>query len=599
MNLTNLDECIHVVDDGTSLEKVLQSITESGVQEDAFYVFDVGDIVRKYETFTTKLPRVKPFYAVKCNDNAIVLEVLATLGTNFDCASKGEINKVLDLGIDQSRILFANPAKPASHIRYAATVGVDLMTFDNESELHKVKSLYPNARLVIRVRCDADVAQCPLGLKFGCDILTEAPRLIRAARFLGLEVVGISFHVGSGCDDPPVFRRGIAAARKLFDYATTLGYNFDLLDLGGGYPGNTGTSIDKIADVINLALDEFFPDPSVKVIAEPGRFFVASAFALATNIHSKREVRNSDEKDGSITHVMYYINDGVYGAFNCCLYDHYYPLAIPLKNNGGKLTPSSVWGPTCDSMDQVVENINLPTMNIGDWFMFKDMGAYTMVAATTFNGFPSSKVHAIINEHYWQLLKDHFPLDEDRLVMGNMKFILGLDANGEGQDGVENWGIPVSQTSAMRRQEITMNKSSLPHLKQDNILEHCSPPPSAFLYEFVKLANALVVLSPTAEDGEIEVRISNEGGRTEHTLGDVNGGFKKSRRHFVAIAPSDFQTISSITRCVESSSSFYHQRAGLPQGTSETCLCGLACSATHPNLWRHRDESERLNNGHM
>nr|CAD7587401.1 unnamed protein product [Timema genevievae] len=352
MNLTNLDECIHVVDDGTKLEKVLQSITESGVQEDAFYVFDVGDIVRKYEIFTTKLPRVKPFYesilikpifysitvfalyvflAVKCNDNAIVLEVLATLGANFDCASKGEINKVLDLGINQSRILFANPAKPASHIRHAATVGVDLMTFDNESELHKVKSLYPNARLVIRVRCDADVAQCPLGLKFGCDILTEAPRLIRVARFLGLEVVGISFHVGSGCDDPPVFRRGIAAARKLFDYATTLGYNFDLLDLGGGYPGNTGTSIDKIADVINLALEEFFPDPSVKVIAEPGRFFVASAFALATNIHSKREVRNNDEKDGSITHVMYYINDGVYGAFNCCLYDHYHPTPIPLE----------------------------------------------------------------------------------------------------------------------------------------------------------------------------------------------------------------------------------------------------------------------------
>nr|CAD7200192.1 unnamed protein product [Timema douglasi] len=88
MNLTNLDECIHVVDDGTSLEKVLRNITES----------------------------------------------------------EGEINQVLDLGIDQSRILFAKPTKLASHIRYAATVGVDLMTFDNESELHKVKSLYPDAR---------------------------------------------------------------------------------------------------------------------------------------------------------------------------------------------------------------------------------------------------------------------------------------------------------------------------------------------------------------------------------------------------------------------------------------------------------------------
>ncbi|CAG2054520.1 unnamed protein product, partial [Timema podura] len=400
MNLSKLDECIHVMDDEISLKKVLQSITESGAQEEAFYIFDVGDIVRKYEIFTTKLPRVKPFYAIKCNDTAIVLKVLATLGSNFDCASKAEINKVLDLGVEKSRIIFANPTKYASHIRYAATVGVELMTFDNEAELHKVKSLYPNARLVIRFRCDAEVAQLLLGAKFGCDITTEAPHLIRVAHFLGLEVVGVSFHVGSGCEDPPVFRRGIAAARKLFDYASTLGYNFNYLDLGGGYPGNTGTSFDKIADVINLALEEFFPDPSVKVIAEPGRFFVASAFALATNIHSKREVRNNDEKDGSVTHVMYYINDGVFGAFNCVANPNNHPVPIPLKSHDGKLTPSSIWGPTCNSLDQVVENINLPTMNIGDWLMFKDMGAYTLVAATTFNGFPCSKVHALINKHY-------------------------------------------------------------------------------------------------------------------------------------------------------------------------------------------------------
>nr|CAD7459282.1 unnamed protein product [Timema tahoe] len=509
MNMTNLDECIHIVDDGISLEKVLRSITEFGVQEDAFYVFDVGDIVRKYEIFTSKLPRVTPFYAVKCNNKTIVLEVLAALGANFDCASKGEINQVLDLGIEQNRILFAKPTKLASHIRYAATVGVDLMTIDNEDELHKVKSLYPNARwpprLIIRVRCDANVAQCPLGAKFGCDIITEAPRLIRAARFLGLEVVGISFHVGSGCEDPPVFRRGIAAARNLFDYASTLGYNFDYLDLGGGYPGNTGTSIDKvrfiirirsqlslrrwsfsfdmemqshgnkwlssrtfivlqfyfrkrfIADVINLALEEFFPDPSVKVIAEPGRFFVASAFALATNIHSKREVCNN-EQDDSVIHVMYYINDGVYGAFNCVSNDNYHPIPVPLKSIGGKLTSSSIWGPTCDSMDQVVKNINLPTMNIGDWIMFKDMGAYTIVGATNFNSFPHSKVKAIINKHYWLLLKDHLSLAEVRIATGNMIFRLGLDENGERQDGVENWSC---------YQELTVDKSKLLHLKED------------------------------------------------------------------------------------------------------------------------------------
>ena len=96
-------------------------------------------------------------------------------------------------------------------------------------------------------------------MKFGCDPIYEAPALLRLARLLDIDVVGISFHVGSGCQDPPVFNRAIAHAKSLFDLAIDIGFKPYLLDLGGGYPGNKGTSIDKIADVINHALDEYFP----------------------------------------------------------------------------------------------------------------------------------------------------------------------------------------------------------------------------------------------------------------------------------------------------------------------------------------------------
>lgn len=102
--------------------------------------------------------------------------------------------------------------------------------------------------MVIRIRCDAEVAQCQLGMKFGCDPEIEAPHLLQVARDLGIDVVGISFHVGSGCRDPPVFRKAIAASRKLFDYAALLGFHFNLLDLGGGYPGGHGTSISEVKD---------------------------------------------------------------------------------------------------------------------------------------------------------------------------------------------------------------------------------------------------------------------------------------------------------------------------------------------------------------
>lgn len=88
MKLTNLDDRIHILDGETSPSMVLREICESGVQEDAFYVCDIDDMIFKYKQWKVLLPRVQPHYAVKCNDSTIVLEVLAALGTGFDCASK-------------------------------------------------------------------------------------------------------------------------------------------------------------------------------------------------------------------------------------------------------------------------------------------------------------------------------------------------------------------------------------------------------------------------------------------------------------------------------------------------------------------------------
>lgn len=477
MKLTNLDERIHVLDGNSDVWKVVRDIAESGVQEEPFYVCDIGDVVRKHKEWKLKLPRVEPHYAVKCNDSLTILEVLAALGTGFDCASKGEIKKILDLGVIPSRIIYANPAKPASHIRYAANCGVDMMTFDNECELHKIKSLFPTAKLVIRIRCDAAIVQCELGMKFGCDAVIEAPRLLKVAHSLGLEVVGVSFHVGSGCGDPPAFRRAISAARMVFNFAESLGYNLNLLDIGGGFPGNKGSSIDKIADVVNSALEEYFPDPEVRVISEPGRFYVASAFTLATNIHSKREVPINDE----LAHIMYYINDGVYGSFNILLYDHAKVTPLPLNAHMGKLVPSSIWGPTCDGLDQVIEEALLPVMSIGDWIIFEDMGAYSLPVAGTFNGFPIPKVHVVVDESVWYMLKDVLPVNEDHFVMGNTLAIkrIGLD---DGQ--MEDWAIQLSPRPTLCHQELGFESGSS---MEEGVVDHSSTPASPFRFDYVEV----------------------------------------------------------------------------------------------------------------
>lgn len=88
MKITNQDERVHVLDNSSNVWSVVESIAMSGVQEEAFYVCDIGDIVRKHRLWKKNMPRVEPHYAVKCNDSLTVLETLAALGTSFDCASK-------------------------------------------------------------------------------------------------------------------------------------------------------------------------------------------------------------------------------------------------------------------------------------------------------------------------------------------------------------------------------------------------------------------------------------------------------------------------------------------------------------------------------
>lgn len=334
---------------------------------------------------------------------------------------QSEIAKVLDLGVETDRIIFANPAKQVSHIRYASAVNVRAMTFDNESELYKVKEHHPTARMVLRIRCDAKKVQCPLGIKFGA-FPKDAPRLMALARQLDIDLVGISFHVGSGCDEPEVFERCIVIGRQLFDLAARdYGYNMTVLDLGGGYPGNRGSSINKIASIVNDSLDRYFPDGcGVDIIAEPGRYYVASAFTLATRIHGRRELTSDDENGSSnVTSYFYYINDGVYGSFNCMLYDHAEVTPLLLDSRSGPDYTCSIWGPTCDGLDRIAANAQLPLMDVGDWLIFEDMGAYTLAAAGCFNGFPVPKVFPVVQPHTWLYLKERAPYTEAHFTMGS------------------------------------------------------------------------------------------------------------------------------------------------------------------------------------
>ncbi|KXX78678.1 Ornithine decarboxylase [Madurella mycetomatis] len=387
------------------IENIDHEFCEPG-EEDTFFVADLGEVYRQHLRWKLNLPRVKPFYAVKCNPDPKLLQLLSALGNGFDCASKAEIEQVLRLGVEPSRIIYAQPCKTNSYVRYVANQGVRQMTFDNADELRKIARLFPEAELYLRILTDDSSSLCRLSLKFGAS-LDSTDSLLALARELGLNVVGVSFHVGSGASDPGAFLKAVQDAHVVFQQAASHGFSLKTLDVGGGFCSDN--SFERMAGVLRSALDEYFPAHSgINLIAEPGRFYASSAFTLACNIIARRTIQDDTVREAS---YMVYVNDGLYGNFSSIMFDHQHPVAKVLRSGGRTLydTPAaeatdavngagieySIWGPTCDGIDRITESIRFPIqLDVGDWLYFEDMGAYTKCSATTFNGF--SNDHDVI-----------------------------------------------------------------------------------------------------------------------------------------------------------------------------------------------------------
>ncbi|POW02422.1 hypothetical protein PSTT_11791 [Puccinia striiformis] len=389
--------------------------------ENAFYVCDLAYVYRQYLRWKHALgDRVEPFFAVKCNPDKLVLKLLAKLGTGFDCASHAEIEMILKLGVQSDRIIYANPCKAGSFIRHAAQKNVEMMTFDNQEELDKVAKFHPNAKMVLRILTDDSGSLCRLGEKFGAP-LENVKNLLERAKELGVNVIGVAFHVGSGCSNPDLYIDAVSRAKWTFEIAQELGFEFNFLDVGGGFGDE---NFDLLVDGLITGLDKYFPvGCGVRVIAEPGRYFVTRAFELATNIIARRKAplvlpKSDDLIQQETPLTMYYINDGVYGAFNCIIFDHQVvePKVLTLggvfygeglRKQDTRRTYDAIIIRERDGLFnrfdlykcrlllfELSSNSLLPVRRlvIGDWLRWPNMGAYTICAASQFNGFLISKV---------------------------------------------------------------------------------------------------------------------------------------------------------------------------------------------------------------
>ncbi|MGD9968335.1 MAG: type III PLP-dependent enzyme [Hyphomonadaceae bacterium] len=332
------------------------------------------------EWFRTHFPG-EVFYAVKANPSEWVLDALWSAGVkSFDVASDSEAALIANK-FPGAQIAFMHPVKSRRAIARAFhDFGVKTFALDSEDELAKILAETNNARdltLVVRFAVTGEGAAYPLTRKFGVTA-AEAPALLRKARQVSEENLGVCFHVGSQCMRPDAFRTAMDMVNRAILEAGVL---VDIVDVGGGfpaiYPGMTPPPMMDYVKAIKDGFEAMYIAQNAKLWAEPGRALVAEAGSTVTRV----ELRKGD---------ALYLNDGAFGSlFDATHLNWAFPAKLLRETpSRAKLAPFRLFGPTCDSMDAAAGPFMLPAdIQEGDLIEIGSLGAYGMAMSTRFNGF--------------------------------------------------------------------------------------------------------------------------------------------------------------------------------------------------------------------
>jgi ornithine decarboxylase len=347
-------------------------------------VLDCDQVRTSYRRLAAALPGVDLHYAMKALPHPAVIATLADDGSFFDVSAPGEIDLLRAMGIDAGRLVHTHPIKRDAEIRHAVEAGCRTFVVDNPDEMAKFVAHGNRVSLVLRIGFRGSDAIVDLAKKFGC-APDDAFRLLERGHRLGLSVSGLSFHVGSQSRSGVGHVGAIHACLGLIERAAAAGLpEIRLLDIGGGFPApyvSKTPAIENFCASIRAALNEV--PKSVRIIAEPGRYLAATAMEAIVTVVGKA-------RRGGM--FWYYLDDGVYGSFSGKLYDGArYPFRV-VSERGGRLHPSVLAGPTCDSIDIIAEDLALPELGIGDLIVAGTMGAYTAASASEFNSIPKTKI---------------------------------------------------------------------------------------------------------------------------------------------------------------------------------------------------------------
>ncbi len=348
-------------------------------------LMDIEGVKAKYIQLKYHMPEVNVYYAVKANDHPEVLKALASVGSGFEVASSKELERVLSIGVSPERIISSNPVKPVDFIDFAYRSGVNRFAVDSFVEVDKIARVAPRARVYVRLVVPNEGSDWPLSKKFGVDEDT-ALSILEHAKDKGLVPLGVTFHVGSQCNNLRNWFIAIRNTSRLWEKARSKGMRLLVLNMGGGIPVKYMQESLKIEDVayyVKGLLRKYFPTPPYELQIEPGRGIVGDQGLMVVSVIGK--ARRGEEN-------WLYIDAGVFNGLAEALGGIRYP--VYLERDGG-LKRWVIGGVSCDSMDVVAREVYLPEPEVGDRMFLLSAGAYTTVYASEFNGFPKPEVIAL------------------------------------------------------------------------------------------------------------------------------------------------------------------------------------------------------------
>lgn len=359
-------------------------------------VVNLLTIKRNFVKLQNSFPYADIFYAVKANPAPQVVSLLADLGSNFDIASRWELDSVMALGVETERLSYGNTIKKAKDVAYFFERGVRMFATDSKEDLKNIAKFAPGSKVYVRILVENSItADWPLSRKFGCHP-DMAYDLLVQARDLGLTPYGISFHVGSQQRDIGQWNDAIAKTKYLM---TSLeeeeNIKLSMINMGGGFPASyidPTNDLSEYASEITRYLRDDFGEDIPRIILEPGRSLVGDSGILTS------EVILISRKNNTALNRWVYLDTGKFNGLIETLGESIKYPVVTLKDSPDAKTGEVILaGPTCDSMDIMYEDCKyrLPLdLKVGDKLYWLTTGAYTSsYASVNFNSFPPIKTY--------------------------------------------------------------------------------------------------------------------------------------------------------------------------------------------------------------